>query len=334
VTEPRAPVRASAPVRLDLAGGWTDVAPFVEREGGAVVNVAIDLRTEVEFVPGGEGWTLRADDVGESLRVRNAEELDGPGALMLHRAALRMLPVGPGLIRSRAGAPAGSGLGSSGALDVALVAALCAARGERPGSAEIARRGAELEIREAGLAGGRQDQYAAALGGVQSLVFRGATVVPGRVAVDPEFLVELERRTVICYTGQSRISGETIRRVMAAYEAGDDGVTGALLELLALAGLMVGALLAADLTAVARLLSANWACQQRLDAGMCTPEMRALESAMRGAGALGGKAAGAGAGGSMFFIMGGDPELGAQAAEAHGARVLRARWGAEGVTVC
>lgn len=334
MTEARPAVRASAPVRLDLAGGWTDVAPFAEREGGAVVNVAIDLRIEVEYLPGGTELLLAADDLGQQHWVRTAADLQHQGGLDLHRAAVRMFPVGPGTLRSRSAVPAGSGLGSSGALDVALVAVLARSRGEVLAADEIARLGCELEITEAGLAGGRQDQYVAALGGVRYLAFNGAAVSIEPLVVATEFLQELERRTVICYTGRSRISGDTISRVMRAYESCDDEVTGALLELSSLARPMAEALAAGSLRDVARLLSANWSCQQRLDAGMSTPEMRALEAAMRGAGALGGKAAGAGAGGSMFFIMGGDPELGVLAAEAHGARVLRARWGAEGVTAC
>ncbi len=334
MTAPRPMVRASAPVRLDLAGGWTDVAPFAAREGGAVVNVAIDLRIEVEYLPGGTELLLAAEDLAQQHRVRTAADLQRPGGLELHRAAVRMFPVGPGTLRSRSVVPAGSGLGSSGALDVALVAALARSRGEALSTEEIARLACELEITEAGFAGGRQDQYVAALGGVQHLGFNGDAVRAEPLPVATEFLHELERRTVICYTGRSRISGDTISRVMRAYESGEDDVTGALLELASLARPMAEALTAGSLREVARLLSANWSCQQRLDAGMCTPEMRALEAAMRGAGALGGKAAGAGAGGSMFFIMGGDPELGVLAAEAHGARVLRARWGAEGVTAC
>ena len=112
--------RVAAPMRLDFAGGWTDVPPFADREGGLVVNAAVDLRVEAEFAPGGEGILLQADDLGEIVRVRGARDLVLNGTLDLHKAALRMFPAGPGTLRTRSAAPPGSGLGSSGALDVAL----------------------------------------------------------------------------------------------------------------------------------------------------------------------------------------------------------------------
>ncbi|HEY7683381.1 MAG TPA: hypothetical protein VH879_12125 [Gemmatimonadales bacterium] len=326
-------IRMSAPVRLDFAGGWTDVPPFATREGGEVVNAAIDLRVQAEFEPGGNGLLLVAEDLKASARVTRAADLMSDGALQLHKAALRMFPTGPGTLRTRSDVPPGSGLGSSGALDVALVGTLTAVRGEELGLEEIAAHGCQLEIEEAGIPGGRQDQYAAALGGFHRFRFRGDQVTVERLSLDSAFVSELERRTVVCYTGRSRVSGDTIARVMEAYERRDTMVCMALSEMAAIADRMAGALVAGDLAQVGRLLTANWGCQQRLDLSMRTAEMAALESAMAEAGALGGKAAGAGAGGSMFFLMR-DGSTGREAARRIGATVLEARWSATGLTRC
>ncbi len=326
--------RATAPVRLDFAGGWTDVPPFASREGGAVVNAALTLRVSAEFAPAREGLLLRAEDLNEAVMIRTPADLRPAGVLDLHRAAVRMFPPGPGTLRTRSSVPAGGGLGSSGALDVALVAALAPHRGDDLDPAEIAAQACHLELVEAGMAGGRQDQYAAALGGFQFLEFGEAGVRATRLALDGAFLAELARRTVICYTGRSRVSGETIARVMGAYEGGEAGVTGALRAMVDVAARMREALLAADLARVAALLSENWRCQQALDAGMCTAEMAALERAMAAAGALGGKAAGAGAGGCMFFVMGGERAAGVAAARDAGTTVLEAGWSATGVERC
>ncbi len=327
-------VRASAPVRLDFAGGWTDVPPFSEREGGVVVSGAIALRAHAEFEPGKEGLLLLADDLNQAERIATPADLGGSQGLVLHRAAIRMFPPGAGTVRTRSDVPPGSGLGSSGAMDVALVAALAAARGEELGAEELAALGFELESTEAGLPGGRQDQYSAALGGFHRFTFRGNIVGIEPLALDPAFAAELERRTLLCYTGRSRVSGDTIARVMGAYERGDAAVTGALRDLAGIAGEMALALGSADLLQVARLLSANWEAQQRLDAGMSTPEMRQLELRMGAAGALGGKAAGAGAGGSMFFIAGDDIASAREAALAAGATLLPVRWSSSGVIRC
>ncbi len=325
---------ASAPVRLDFAGGWTDVPPFAVREGGVVVNAAIDLRVKASFEPGGNGILLLAEDLRQAARVSAAVDLNADPNLALHRAAVRMFPAGPGTLRTRSDVPPGSGLGSSGALDVAMISVLAAARGEALSAAEIAGYGCHLEVVEAGMPGGRQDQYAAALGGFHRLGFRGDEVETDRLTLDPDFLAELERRTLICYTGRSRVSGDTIARVMGAYERGDATVTAALHELVGIANRMAEALLASDLPGVAALLAANWRCQQQLDAGMCTAEMAALEAAMTEAGALGGKAAGAGAGGCMFFVMGDDIDAGRRAADRAGAKLLEAGWSMAGVERC
>jgi D-glycero-alpha-D-manno-heptose-7-phosphate kinase len=94
---------------------------------------------------------------------------------------------------------------------------------------------------------------------------------------------------------------------------------------------MADALIASDLAKVGKLLSANWLHQQRLDPEMTTDTMARLELAMRRAGALGGKAAGAGAGGSMFFITGGHRSAALAAAREAGARVLDFSWATDGV---
>ncbi len=323
---------AEAPVRLDFAGGWTDVPPFSAREGGLVVNAAIALHARVDVKLGGARIRLVALDLGQELECASAGGLVLDGHLDLLKAALRMFPVQAACtLTTHSAAPPGSGLGSSGALDVALVAALTRARGERPSEREIAEQAWYLEAVEAKIPGGKQDQFAAALGGFQRLTFRDPDIGVEPITLDPAFAAALERQTLLCYTGTSRVSGTTIARVMAAYERGDSRVTGALRALKDVAAAMAEALRGADLARVAALLSDNWYHQQALDPDMSTPEMGRLERAVRAAGAIGGKAAGAGAGGSMFFVMTNDSAQGAAAARAAGAEVLTVRWASEGV---
>lgn len=326
--------RAAAPVRLDFAGGWTDVPPFSAREGGVVVSAAIGLHARAEVRPGGTGLRLVAEDLNASLELPDETALTRTGPLALLQAGLRLLPVGPCALTTRSDAPPGSGLGSSGALDVALVAALSAARGEALDAAEVARLACRLEGVEAGIPGGRQDQYTAAYGGVLRMEFRDpdATVEP--LALDPAVLAELERRMLLVYTGASRFSGATIGRVMAAYERGDRDVTEALHGLREVAERMVEALRVGDLARIGALLDRNWRHQQTLDPGMCTPLMGRLGRALREAGALGGKAAGSGAGGSMFFLGPDDPAPAAEAARALGGSLLPVHWAATGVAPC
>jgi hypothetical protein len=157
--------RTMAPVRLDFAGGWTDVPPFSAFEGGVVVSAAIGLFAHAEVRPVGAGIGLVSEDLGASLELPDYAALSPTGPLALLQAGLRILPVGPCVLTTRSDAPHGSGLGSSGALGVAMVGALTAARGETPDAHEIAHLACRLESVEAGIPGGRQDQYTAAFGG-------------------------------------------------------------------------------------------------------------------------------------------------------------------------
>jgi D-glycero-alpha-D-manno-heptose-7-phosphate kinase len=326
--------RAAAPVRLDFAGGWTDVPPFSAREGGVVITAGVRLFAQAEVHVGGRGFRLVSEDLNDKLEVADSTGLGNDGRLILHKAALRMLPVGACTLITRSDAPPGSGLGTSGALDVALVAALSAARGESPNPVDIAERACHLEAVEAGIPGGRQDQFASSYGGFLRLDFKDPEAEVQRLPVDADFAEELGRRTILCYTTASRFSGATIDRVMHAYEQGDPKVARALHGIRTVAESMGNALVAADTVQIGRLMSENWAHQLALDPRMRTEKMAQLEEAVLAAGALGGKAAGSGAGGCMFFLGPDDPRGVIEAAERCGATVLPVRWAMYGVRQC
>jgi len=299
-----------------------------------VVSAAVELFAHAEVIPRRQGYRLLAQDLGQELELADPGDLAAGSEMPLLRAGLRLLPPGPCALVTRADAPPGSGLGSSGAMDVALVAALSAARGESPDVRALADLACRLEGVEAGIPGGRQDQFAAAYGGFLRLEFHDPEAIVEPLALDPAVADALGRRMLLCYTGASRFSGATIGRVMAAYERGDPAVAGALDGIREIAEAMPAALLAGDLARVGALLSANWQRQQALDPGMRTPEMARLEQAMADAGVLGGKAAGSGAGGSMFFLGPDDPAPAVAAARELGMRLLPVRWAARGVRAC
>lgn len=325
---------AAAPVRLDFAGGWTDVPPFSSQVGGLVVTAAIQLFARAEVQLGRSGFRLISEDLRDELQVSDSAGLIRDGRLDLLKAGLRMLPVGSCTLITRSDAPPGSGLGSSGALDVALVAALSMARGESRDPVDIAETACHLEAVEAAIPGGRQDQFASSHGGFLRLEFKDPDAVVHRLKLDAGFMADLAHRLVLCYTSASRFSGTTIDRVMKAYEQGDAKVSAALHGLRDVAVAMAGALTAGDPGRVGQLLTENWKHQQALDARMCTPEMARLERALTDAGSLGGKAAGSGAGGCMFFLGPDDPGEVIAAAREAGAQVLPVRWAMYGVRPC
>lgn len=317
---------AQAPLRIDLACGWTDVAPYAARFGGVVVNVAISLRAHAQVRRQQEGVGLHALDLGAAVSARSAAELRPDGELGLLKAAARRLgPAEGGFdVQTSCEAPPGSGLGGSGAMGVALVAAFAALRDEHPMPAEIAQQAFELEAGDAGIVGGRQDQYAASLGGLQFLEFDERRVSATRLDPGEDALRELERHLVLCYTGASRLSAEMHGQVWRRFAAGDAAVARALDGLRACALEMREAVEQGRLTAVGEVLSRNWAHQRELGEGMETGTMSMLARVAAGAGAAGGKACGAGAGGCLVFLArAGRAFAVAEALRNAGATVLR-----------
>lgn len=328
-------VHSRAPLRIDFAGGWSDVADFADREGGTVVNAAIDIRVHVDFILGGKRIRLRAEDLGERVSFDSAGSMKYDGLLDLHKAALNLMPVTGGIeVLSRSDAPPGSGLGGSGALDVALLAGLARCRREHYDAPELAELGFMLESGELGLLGGKQDQYAAALGGFHRLDFSQGDVVVQPLAVSEEAGRDLARHLVLVYTGKTHFSSRTHARVWESFHAGEARVVEALRGMRDAAREVGSVLEAANWRELASLVDDNWRCQKLLDATMATPAIRELEGAVRAAGAWGLKATGAGAGGCMLVLCPADrAERARAAARAHGGRVLDFAFSFTGVSV-
>ncbi len=274
-------LRATAPTRLDFGGGWTDVPPYPQDRGGFVCNLAIERRAVVTL--------------SERAVPHGAEPLPLVRASLAH-AALDQLH---GTIHSDF--PVGAGLGGSSAAGVALVAATAAWRGLSLEPAELAETSRQIEVERLGIAGGRQDHYAAAFGGALGLEF-GDTVTVHPIALTADTIHALEVRCLVYYTGESRISGETIRAVLDGYTARTPAVVFALDRMAALARLMAVALTHGDLDSLGALVGEHWVHQRSLHPGITTPRIEALVSAAAAAGALGAKPLGASGGGCVAIV--------------------------------
>ncbi len=328
-------VHSRAPLRLDFAGGWSDVADFADREGGTVVNAGVNIFVHVDFLLGGNRIRLHAEDMGEHLTVQSAAFLTYDGKLDLHKAALNLLPITGGIeVLSRSDAPPGSGLGGSGALDVALLAGLAHCRQESYEPAELAELGFMLEAGELGLLGGKQDQYAAALGGFNQLDFRDGAVRIHRLSVSESAAQDLGRHLVLLYTGRTHFSSHTHARVWESFHGGNAAVAGAIRAMRDIARQVGPALESGDWRRLGELMDENWRNQQLLDATMFTAAISGVDRAVRAAGAWGLKATGAGAGGCMAVICPPERRDGvAEATRACGAEVLACDFTFEGVKV-
>jgi D-glycero-alpha-D-manno-heptose-7-phosphate kinase len=288
-------VIARAPTRIDFGGGWTDVPPYPETDGGFVCNVAITRYATVQIraTPA----TTTARDRGSAIGAQSRED-DRLVAAAVGRAGVRGADV---VLQSDF--PIGAGLGGSSAAGVALQGALALWRGEAPlaDRARLAERSRDVEVVDLGVAGGRQDHYAAAFGGALALRFDERVGVQ-RIALDAKTRVAFERRAVLLYTGRSRISGDTITAVVDAYRARERRVVTSLARMKGLAEQMATALTGGDIDMLAALVGEHWIHQRSLHPAITTERIDEIMDRATHAGGLGGKALGASGGGCVLVI--------------------------------
>jgi D-glycero-alpha-D-manno-heptose-7-phosphate kinase len=290
VTEPgQADFTIRAPTRIDFGGGWTDVPPYDVEQGGFVCNVAISRYASVRVRPGADS------SIEAELSVARSDDLG------LLKAAARKYGARGARIALTSDFPIAAGLGGSSAAGVATVAALMRLSGLEPSRAEIAEASRELEIVELGIAGGRQDHYAAAFGGALGIRF-GDSVSPEPIALSPETLAELPKRCIVMYTGKSRISANTITAVLDAYRSRAPRVLNALRRMRELAEQMAPALGRGDFDELGHLVGEQWSHQRSLHPAIPTPLIDTMIAHATNAGAIGCKALGASGGGCVLFI--------------------------------
>jgi galactokinase/mevalonate kinase-like predicted kinase len=340
--KPGVEVVATAPVRLDLAGGWSDTPPYCFERGGHVVNVAIDLdgrppmRAVVRTLAEPK-LVLESHDLGrrvELCRVVPAGELDVRDPFALHHVALRtagLLPDGHGDVAKHLRAlgaglhvvtesrvPKGSGLGTSSILAATLLAALHRLRGggARPTRDELVEQTLLLEQR-LGTGGGWQDQVGGIVPGVKSTVT--APGVPQRPAVETLGLSDrqveaLQERLVVYYSGQQRLARDILRRVMGRWLAREPAVVGLMDSLKSGAAALRAALLRGRWRDAGREVGRYWQIKKELYPGSTTPAIDLLLLETRDD-CLAAGLAGAGGGGFAYFLC----------ADARQARRLRDR---------
>lgn len=335
-------VRARVPLRLGLAGGGTDLSPYCDEFGGAVLNTTVDRYAYAFIEPSGDGLLhFVAPDL--ELEESFPCELEALSAarLALHAGVTRRMVsqfadgrVPAIRITSFVDAPAGSGLGSSSALVVALVEAFRAMLALPLGPYDVAHTAFEVERLELRLAGGKQDQYAGTFGGVNFLEFlANDRVIVNPLRVAPAILNELQTSMIVCFTGVSRRSEAIIEDQQRRMQQAGDGALDSLHQLKRDAIEMKEALLRGQIPRMAEILNRSWAAKQRTAAGITTSLIERLYDVAMGEGALGGKVSGAGGGGFMMFIAPPARRVavirGLNAAEGHASNVHLVPSGAE-----
>ena len=297
------------PFRVSFAGGGTDLRAFYAEEPGAVTSVTIDRYMYITV-------NRRFDD---SLRVSYSQtEIVDDFEQLRHpivRECLRLTGLTRGLeITSIADVPAGTGVGSSSSFTVGLLHALYAFSGSHASPERLASEACKIEIDIVGEPIGKQDQYAAAYGGLQHIVFNpDETVFVDPVISPPAALAELQQNLMVFYTGTTRAAAEILTR----QRAGTDAKRLHLREMREQAAQMRDILREGTrLERVGELLHQGWLLKQGLAGGISNPTLDGYYQAARAAGALGGKILGAGGGG--FLLLYADPGCHARVASSLG----------------
>lgn len=284
----RRTVVARAPTRIDLGGGWTDVPPYCDEQGGYVCNIAIDCHAIA---------TVREERYGDPPTDSSVSPLVA--------AALRRTETTGATVEVESRFPHGSGLGGSSSAVAAILGALARWHGRAFESAEgratMAEHGRRIEVEDLHISGGRQDHYAATHGGALGLTFTDVVTVQ-RLHVSPATIREFERRSTLVYTGESRISGETIRAVLDAYRGRNTAVRNALASMKALGRTMAAALETGNLDELGALVAEHWIHQRSLHPAIPTARIDEIVTRAQAAGACGWKATGASGGGCVWVL--------------------------------
>ena len=305
-------VHARAPLRLGLAGGGTNVSPYCDEYGGAVLNMTIDQYAYAILEPTDDGrvaFTARDIDTHFEGRAEEAAELAEP--LLLHRAVYRRVmrqfnegrPLGC-RITTFCDAPPGSGLGTSSTIVVALLKAFVEWLNLPLGEYEIARLAFEVERIEAGLDGGRQDQYAATFGGVNFLEFHPQDrVIVNPLRIKNWIMSELETSLVLFNSGTSRASAAIIRAQSDNVRQHAGAALDAMHELKHDALHMKECLLKGDFDKLALCIRKSWDAKKRTADCVSNRHIDRVVEVALDAGARAGKVSGAGGGGFVTFLV-------------------------------
>jgi D-glycero-alpha-D-manno-heptose-7-phosphate kinase len=306
--------RSRAPLRIGLAGGGTDVSPYSDEFGGAILNATISHYAHASIEPLKENAIiLQSFDRKEQQRFELKNELPINGALDLLKGVYNRiqkdfnLPLTGFYLSTFVDAPAGSGLGTSSTLVVAVIGAFAEMYKLPLGEYDIAHYAYEIERKDLKLAGGKQDQYAATFGGVNFMEFYADDkVIVNPLRVKQEYLNELENNLVLYFTSTSRDSAKIIveqqRNVLQKIESSIE----AMHQLKEQARMMKEALLRGKLHEIGKVLDYGFKQKRNMAANISNPQIEEIYDAVKKAGATGGKISGAGGGGFMIFYCPGN----------------------------
>lgn len=301
-------IRSKAPLRLGLAGGGTDVSPYSDIYGGAILNATISMYAHTTIVPTDDGKVV-FEAPGQHLREEytNAMEVDTDGYFILHKGVYNRIvkqfvhkPLSM-RICSYVDAPAGSGLGTSSTLVVSILGAYAEWLKLPLGEYDIARLAYEIERIDLGLAGGKQDQYAATFGGFNFMEFIGDNVIVNPLRIRQRYIDELTHNLVLYYTDTSHVSADIIKEQQQNVKSKKTSSIESMHKVKEQSLLMKEVLLKGEIDRIGEILNFGWQYKKQMAKSVSNEHIDSIYNAALEAGATGGKISGAGGGGFMFF---------------------------------
>lgn len=307
-------IRSKAPLRLGLAGGGSDVSPYSDQFGGAILNATIGLYAYASISPANDGKIhFYLKDQNKAITYESMECLptDTDFSLMagVYNRIVRNyhhVPLSFSLT-THVDAPPGSGLGTSSTLVVAILGAFIKWLNLPFGEYDIAHLAFEIERIDLGMAGGKQDQYSATFGGVNFMeFFNNDKVIVNPLRINDIYLHELSYNLVLYYTATSRESASIIASQQKNVLNGNVRSIEAMHQMKKQAVMMKEALLKGNLNEIGEILNYGWHFKKQMAAEITNPLIEEIYDSAIKSGATGGKISGAGGGGFMFFYCPGE----------------------------
>lgn len=303
-------IRAKAPLRISFAGGGTDLSSYCDYHTGYILNACVNMYAYATIRPLDNGKIiLKAEDRGEYAEFNSSEKLNYNGNLDLLKAVYNRIvkdfthkPLSFELT-TYVDAPAGSGLGSSSTLVVAILKAFSEWLNLPLGEYDLAHLAWEIERVDLGMSGGKQDQYSAAFGGFNFMEFYPDNkVLVNPLRIKQSILTELEFDVVLFYLGGSRFSSEIIDAQAKNIKETNPKTIEAMHNLKNQAFVMKEALLKGEIYKMGDLLNYGWEEKKKTSNKISNPEIDKIYNIALHAGATGGKISGAGGGGFFMFF--------------------------------
>lgn len=295
-------------MRLGLAGGGTDVSPYSDLYGGAILNATINMFAYTTLEPTSDGkMVFEAPDRKLREEYDSQEQIDTEGFFVLHKGIYNRIvkdfthkPLSF-RISSYVDAPPGSGLGTSSTLVISILGAFVEWLKLPLGEYDIARLAYEIERVDLGMSGGKQDQYAATFGGFNFMEFKNDNVIVNPLRIRNKYMDELAHNLVLYYTDTSRVSAKIIEEQQKNVRAKNMQSIEAMHKLKEQAVQMKEALLKGEIDKIGEILDFGWRYKKQMAGSITNPHLDKVYEAAKMAGASGGKISGAGGGGFMFF---------------------------------